>query len=166
MRTRPIAAFAAATLLLTGLAGDNAHAIAPGPAWVWPMSPHTVIRTFYRPPHNWLPGHRGVDLAGSVGAPVRAAGAGQVTFAGDLAGKGVVVVRHGPLRTTYEPVAAVVVVGQQVAAGQLIGRLAPGVSHCSSGLGVQCLHWGLRRGRRYLDPLVLVSRHPRLLPRT
>jgi murein DD-endopeptidase MepM/ murein hydrolase activator NlpD len=51
------------------------------------------------------PGHRGVDLAAVAGAPVLAAGAGTVVFAGTVAGRGVVSVDHsGGLRTTYEPV--------------------------------------------------------------
>ena len=45
-----------------------------------------VVRRFSPPPHPWLPGHRGVDLAGRPGAVVRAAGAGTVVFAGTVAG--------------------------------------------------------------------------------
>ena len=55
--------------------------------------------------------------SGTVGQPVRAALPGTVTFAGMLAGRGVVVVDHGATRTTYEPVAATVAVGTPVAAG-------------------------------------------------
>lgn len=137
---------------------------AAGSTWVWPLIPHHIMRTFDRPAHDWLPGHRGVDLAGHQGDVVRAAGAGRVVFAGSLAGKGVVVVSHGALRTTYEPVSALVVVGQRVAAGHVIGMLSPGQSHCSRQVAVTCLHWGLRRGRTYLNPLLLVGSHPRLLP--
>jgi murein DD-endopeptidase MepM/ murein hydrolase activator NlpD len=82
-----------------------------------------------------------------------------VSYAGLLAGRGVVVVVHGVLRTTYEPVTASVRVGQAVAAGQVLGRLATG--HCPTG----CLHWGLLRGDVYLDPVQLVGPGPsRLLP--
>ena len=51
------------------------------------------------------PGHRGVDLAGSVGAAgARRPAAGTVVFAGPVAGHGVVSVQHDDgLRTTYEP---------------------------------------------------------------
>ena len=87
---------------------------------------------FDRPPQNWLPGHRGVDLVGRTGDQVYAAGNGVVTFAGSLAGKGVVVIKHGPVRTTYEPVTASVLVGSKVKVGELIGRLAPGQSHCAT----------------------------------
>ncbi|HEY5184136.1 MAG TPA: peptidase, partial [Actinomycetes bacterium] len=93
---------------------------------------------------------------------VGAAGAGQVGFAGPLAGRGVVVVVHGALPTTYEPVTATVSVGDQVAAGEPIGVLEPAVVHCD---GRACLHWGLLRGTTYLDPLTLLGpTRVRLLP--
>ena len=86
-----------------------------------------------------------------------------MTFAGTLAGRGVVVVDHGTTRTTYEPVAASVSVGDQLPAGAVLGRLQLFGSHCSPRA---CLHWGLIEGRdRYLDPLTLVGAGPvRLLP--
>ena len=139
---------------------------APGsgpPAGVWPLSPRpVVVRGFEPPPEPWLPGHRGVDLLGSPGQRVRAAAAGTVTFAGVLAGRGVVVVSHGATRTTYEPVLASVRAGARVAAGAAIGTLSGAGGHCPPHA---CLHWGLRRGDVYVDPLTLVSATPvRLLP--
>ena len=121
--------------------------------------PGPVLRGFDPPSTRYGAGHRGVDLAAPLGAPVRAAGAGRVSYAGLLAGRGVVVVVHGGLRTTYEPVAASVHVGATVAAGAVLGRVASG-GHCTG-----CLHWGLLRGDVYLDPLQLIRRGPsRLLP--
>jgi murein DD-endopeptidase MepM/ murein hydrolase activator NlpD len=74
----------------------------------------------------------------------------------------VVVVDHGATRTTYEPVEATVSVGDQVAAGDRIGRLGFAGSHC---LPRSCLHWGWLEGETYLDPLRLVGAGPvRLLP--
>src|SRR4051794_38657534 len=112
--------------------GPTARAVygAPpaGAGWRWP-TPGTpaVTRTFTPPPQPWLAGHRGVDLAGSPGAAILAAGAGVVAFAGSVAGRGVVSIDHpGGLRTTYEPVVASVVAGQLLAAGQPIGILLPG----------------------------------------
>ena len=122
-----------------------------------------MIAGFQPPAENWLPGHRGVDLAVVPGDYVRAAGAGIVTFAGPLAGRGVVVVSHGALRTTYEPVTAAVHAGDSVAMGQRIGVIAPGASHCAH--HPTCLHWGLRQDDEYLDPLSLLGLlHPVLLP--
>jgi murein DD-endopeptidase MepM/ murein hydrolase activator NlpD len=123
----------------------------------WPLAGAVQVLNGFDPPDSpWGRGHRGVDLTARVGARVLAAAAGQVTYAGMLAGRGVVVVSHGSLRTTYEPVAAVVSVGDQVRVGQPIGRLTSG-SHCRAG---PCLHWGLRQEDTYLDPLLLTSGQP------
>ncbi len=120
-----------------------------------------MVAGFDPPATRWGAGHRGVDLAGTVGAPVRSALAGTVTFAGRLAGRGVVVVDHGGTRTTYEPVTASVRVGDRVAAGATIGRLELFGSHC---FPRACLHWGLIEGRdHYLDPLTLVGAAPVVL---
>jgi murein DD-endopeptidase MepM/ murein hydrolase activator NlpD len=121
--------------------------------WVWPLEgPAAILRSFNPPALRWNAGHRGVDLAARSGASVRSAGAGTVRFAGQIAGRGVVVVDHGPVRTTYEPVIAMVRVGTAVVPGQLIGRLGRG-PHCR----VTCLHWGLRRAAEYVDPLQLLG---------
>lgn len=138
-------------------------ALALATTWVWPLAaPHVVSRPFSPPATAYGAGHRGVDLVGAAGDPVRAAGAGVVSVAETLAGRGVVVVVHGRLRTTYEPVRAQVRVGQPVAAGDVIGRLDAGHAGCPV---AACLHWGLRRGQDYLDPLTLVGRgRLRLLP--
>jgi murein DD-endopeptidase MepM/ murein hydrolase activator NlpD len=130
---------------------------------VWPLHPTPAVVSRFDPPlSRYGAGHRGVDLAGSPGQPVRAAAAGRVSFAGSIAGRGVVVVSHGGTRTTYEPVTAVVAVGAQVAAGDRIGTLQRGGSHC---MPAACLHWGLVEGETYLDPLTLVGAGPvRLLP--
>jgi len=133
--------------------------------WDWPMKPARLSAGFDRPAQNWLPGHRGIDLVGRSGDKVFAAGNGVVTFAGTLAGKGVIVINHGKLRTTYEPVTASVVVGSQVKVGELIGILSPGESHCASKRTANCLHWGLIQGEKYLNPLMLVKKPVRLLPR-
>jgi murein DD-endopeptidase MepM/ murein hydrolase activator NlpD len=83
--------------------------------------------------------------------------------AGVLAGRGVVSVQHAAgLRTTYEPLAVSVKEGATVARGTLLGRLVGGHAGCP---WPACLHWGLRRGDVYLNPLSLVRRGPvRLLP--
>ncbi|MEU5840320.1 M23 family metallopeptidase [Rhodococcus sp. NPDC047139] len=131
----------------------------------WPLDPRpTVTRQFAPPEHDWLPGHRGVDLEARTGQTVAAAGDGIVAFAGTVAGKPVVSVDHpGGLRTTYEPVAATVAAGRRVTKGDPIGTVVGGHEGCPS---AACLHWGLRRSRDdYLDPLPLVRRPViRLLP--
>ncbi len=133
------------------------------PVGVWPLRPIPEVVAGFDPPLDpWGSGHRGVDLLGSAGQPVRAALPGRVTFAGMLAGRGVVVVSHGDTRTTYEPVSADASVGDAVAAGGRIGRLETFGSHC---FPRACLHWGWLRAETYLDPLDLVGGGPvRLLP--
>lgn len=147
------------------LAAAPGRAGAAGAVWTWPLGgPASVVRGFAPPPEPWLPGHRGVDLLGRPGDAVRAAGAGRVSFAGRVGGKPVVVIAHaGGLRTTYEPVVPAVQVGDRVAAGDGLGGLSAGGSHCAPHT---CLHWGLRRGDIYLDPLALLGTRPqvRLLP--
>jgi murein DD-endopeptidase MepM/ murein hydrolase activator NlpD len=129
----------------------------------WPLAPPpNVVATFAAPPSEYAAGHRGVDLAGRAGQTVRAALPGTVSFAGRIAGRGVVVVEHGETRTTYEPVTAAARVGTTVAAGTAIGTLELFGSHCFPSA---CLHWGWLRGEVYLDPLGLVSAlRVRLLP--
>lgn len=163
-----VAALVAAVALapVVGPAGP-AYAATDEPAGVWPLDPEPdVARDFEPPPGPWAAGHRGVDLAGSAGQSVRAALPGTVGFVGSIAGKPVVTVLHGGRRTTYEPVVASVERGQQVAAGEVLGRLTVTDSHC---FPAACLHWGLIRGtgdtQEYLDPLTLVGSGPvRLLP--
>ncbi|MFC9788037.1 M23 family metallopeptidase [Rhodococcus sp. NPDC127528] len=149
------------TALVLALAAPGVAAPATG--FDWPLRPRPAIgRPFDRPEHDWLPGHRGVDLLGGDGQPVHAAGDGLVVFAGTVAGKPVVSVDHaGGLRTTYEPVLASVRPGQRVRRGSVLGTLEPGHPDCPAA----CLHWGVRRGREYLDPLGLVRPTPvRLKP--
>ncbi len=132
----------------------------------WPLDGvPRVVRPFDPPPEPWLPGHRGVDLAAPDGATVRAAGAGTVLFAGMIANRPVISVSHrGGLRTTYEPVRPAVATGDPVAAGQALGVLLPGHRGCVVDAPA-CLHWGLRRGEEYLDPLLLLGLgRVRLLP--
>lgn len=133
------------------------------PVGGWPLLPPPAVEAGFDPPDDpWGAGHRGVDLLGSPAQSVRAALPGEVTFAGVLAGRGVVVVDHGDTRTTYEPVTTVASVGDRVSAGAVIGRLDLNGSHC---FPRACLHWGWRRGETYLDPLLLVGAGAvRLLP--
>ena len=133
------------------------------PVGVWPLVPEPeVVEGFDPPASPYGAGHRGVDLAGAPGQPVRTSLPGTVTYAGPLAGRGVVVVDHGETRTTYEPVAASVSIGDVLAAGDRIGALQVPGSHC---FPRACLHWGWIRGETYLDPLRLVGVGPvRLLP--
>jgi murein DD-endopeptidase MepM/ murein hydrolase activator NlpD len=129
--------------------------LAPRAGWRWPLEPRpAVTRAFQAPLSRWGPGHRGVDLQARPGQPVLAAAAGRVTHAGVVAGRGTVTLLHtGGLRTTYEPVEAGVRTGEAVSAGQRLGVLQAGGSHCRA-----CLHLGAVRGRLYVDPLRFLRR--------
>ncbi|MEU4469786.1 peptidoglycan DD-metalloendopeptidase family protein [Micromonospora sp. NPDC023888] len=150
----------ASTVPVAALASDPT----PAGRFRWPVDgPPRPVRRFDPPPRPWLPGHRGVDLAAPAGAVVRSAGPGTVLFAGLVAGRPVITVGHADgLRTTHEPVQPAVRPGQPVAAGTPLGELLPGHPGCPADA---CLHWGLRRGPDYLDPLALLGLGPvRLLP--
>jgi murein DD-endopeptidase MepM/ murein hydrolase activator NlpD len=167
-----IVTLAALAVLLAMWPVQWARAVPPSPpsptthrggGWRAPLSGRlTVTRPFVPPLSPFGPGHRGVDLAALPGTAIRSAGTGTVRFAAPLAGRGVVVVGSGEIRTTYEPVRASVRVGQRVRAGDVIALLDPGHLGCPA---AACLHWGALRGRVYLDPLTLLrAEHPRLLP--
>ncbi|SFO84860.1 Peptidase family M23 [Amycolatopsis arida] len=134
----------------------RAHSAALDPRFGWPLSPDPpVTRNFDPPATSYGSGHRGVDLGAAPGQPVLAAGEGVVVFSGTLAGRGVVSIDHdGGLRTTYEPLVPGVVVGDQVFRGQVIGEVVTGHPGCPA---AACLHWGVRRGAEYLNPLRLVG---------
>lgn len=134
----------------------------------WPLRPRpAVVRAFDAPSPTWQRGHRGVDLAGTPGQSVYAAGAGTVVFAGELAGRPLVSIAHpGGLRTSYEPVQPVVRRGQTVSSHSVIGELVAGHPGCAASA---CLHWGAMWGAAaradYVDPLGLLASTPiRLKP--
>ena len=162
-------ATAAAPAPVRGAAAGPGGATGPGGArstgYVLPVDGAAVVLTAFRPPASrYGAGHRGVDLALAVGGSVRAAGAGTVTHVGPVAGRGTVSIDHpGGLRTTYEPVTAVVHDGQTVTAGERIGTLQAGHASCAP---ASCLHWGARLADgSYLDPMgLLTGLAVRLLP--
>ena len=127
------------------------------PAWTPPV-PGPAVGGFDPPQRPWLAGHRGIDLAAEPGDPVRSVADGVVAFAGMVAGRGVVSVQHGQVRSTYEPVTPAAAVGDQVATGERLGRVA-GSAH----EGCRCLHLGARRGEDYLDPWSLLRPPSRLV---
>ena len=157
-----------AVLFLTLALVSAAPAVADDVRLDWPLRPApAVVRAFDAPSPDWKAGHRGVDLSGSPGQRVYAAGSATVVFIGVLAGRPVVSLAHpGGLRTSYEPVRAAVVAGQQVTAQTVIGELVAGHDGCA---GAACLHWGAMwgpaSGADYVDPLGLLKSTPvRLKP--
>lgn len=151
-------------VLITIATAPKAKAIEPSPNWTYPIENKKVSRPFEPPLQNWLAGHRGIDFSATINTEVHSVGFGTVIYAGPLASKGVVVISHGIVRTTYEPINAVVEVGDEVSPGQLIGTLEIGESHCSTRAEVYCLHLGAIRDGKYLNPLLLIKPRVRLLP--
>lgn len=157
-----------ATVFLVGCVGSAAPAPKSGPpienvpmtassavTYQSPVgSPLRVVRPFIAPLGRFGAGHRGVDLGVRDGQPVGAAGAGTVSFAGQVAGRGVVVIQHPDgVRTEYEPVTVKVRSGTVVSTGQEIAVVHGAHGSCSVGA---CLHWSARRGEAYFDPLTLL----------
>lgn len=137
---------------LVGAEGAAAAAVPASWAWAPPVA-GPIVHPFEAPRSAYGPGHRGIDFAAAPGTAVRAAGDGTVVFAGDVARSlHVVVAHHGGLRTSYSFLAQVDVHGgQRVRLGDVLG--AAGGSSADHPVGL--LHFGLRVGDRYVDPMVL-----------
>lgn len=127
------------------------------PGWVWPVDGARIVeRPFLAPAEPWSAGHRGVDLrAPGAGAEVRAAMGGVVHFAGVVVDRPVITVRDGQLLVTVEPVEPLVVAGQRIAAGEVIGTLLPG--HCGGADERACVHLGVRLAGEYVSPLLYLG---------
>ncbi|MGK2351685.1 M23 family metallopeptidase [Cutibacterium sp. V947] len=91
---------------------------------------------------------------------MRTVTAGVVVFAGQVAGAGVVsIMLPDGRRTTHMPVVPVVEVGEVVIPGQVIGLVGVGPPCART-----CLHWGLKKGTEYQNPMTLLDIEVRLLP--
>ena len=120
-----------------------------------------VTRPYDPPATQWAAGHRGVDVLAVPGSPIYAAGTGTVSFVGPVATVPTLSIVHpSGIRTTYQPVDPIVITGQRVHAGQLIGTVS---DQPAGHLG---LHWGALTGRKkYMNPLhLLVDPNIRLKP--
>src|SRR5438445_5817433 len=105
----------------------------------------------FRPPATpYGPGNRGLEYATAPGTPVHAAADGTVVFAGFVAGKQWITLRHADgLRTTYGPMAdSAVATGDTVHRGDVIGRTA------------DALTFTARLGDDYVDPSSLFDEGP------
>lgn len=131
-----------------------------GRGWVWPVDEVRIERAFVAPAHAYGPGHRGLDLGGI--RTLRSPAAGRVAFAGQVAGRPVLTIDHGDgLVTTLEPVTTALSVGDAVRRGDVVAEVAaPG--HTGPGT----VHFGVRVGGEYVNPLLLLGGVPRavLLP--
>ena len=113
-----------------------------------------MLRTFAPPAKPWLSGHRGVDLRAAYdGTPVLSPASGTVAFVGVVVDRPVITIDHGNgLRSSFEPVASDLAPGTAVAKGDVLGYSVTG--HCGT---LPCIHWGVRRGDEYVNPLGFVT---------
>ena len=132
-------------------------------AWVWPVS-GDVITPYRNGTDPYAPGqHRGIDIAAPVGAPVVAAAAGEVRFAGTAGSSGLTIgIRTADgYDTSYLHLSALDVrAGAHVSAGDRIG--AVGTTGVRSAPAPH-LHFGVRdAGTRhdYHDPLAFLPPEP------
>jgi murein DD-endopeptidase MepM/ murein hydrolase activator NlpD len=103
--------------------------------------------------------HSGVDLAAPMGTPVSAMKKGEVVYAGQMSGYGLVIMlQHGPrLRTVYGHLSELLVrKGDVVQGGQVIAK--SGNSGNASGAH---LHFEIQRWGRDEDPVELLGGLPR-----
>jgi murein DD-endopeptidase MepM/ murein hydrolase activator NlpD len=135
-----------AVVLVTAAPGSPAHAA----GWLWPVA-GPVIRGFDPPASPYGSGHRGIDIATSVGTTVVAPAGGMVTFAGPVGGHLFMTIDHGGgLESTYSWLSAFIVrKGAVVSRGQPIART--GWGHPSS--PIPHLHLGVKLLDVYVDPM-------------
>jgi murein DD-endopeptidase MepM/ murein hydrolase activator NlpD len=175
-RTRAIAACALALCLAAiwspesagadGRADDAAAeaggSVSPAEGWLWPVQPFRLDRPFVAPPHEYGPGHRGIDLTVLGENIVRAPADGVVAFSGQVAGRGILTIDHGTgLVSTLEPIDSALAAGTPITSGAEVGNVSTG-GHTAPG----ALHFGVRLDGSYINPLVLLGGVPRavLLP--
>lgn len=166
--TRAVCALLLLCALGAAFAPPPARAVsqsAPPPraAWAWPIDGARLVGAFVAPVHDYGPGHRGIDLISPVEpAAVRAPADGFVAFAGTVADRGVVTIDHGEgVVSTLEPVRPLVIAGERVHRGEVVGELSAG-GHAPPG----SLHVGARVDGAYVNPLLFLGGAPRavLLP--
>jgi hypothetical protein len=152
-------------VLIAALLGSPAVAPARAAAgWRWPVAGE-VITPYRNGDDPYAAGqHRGIDIAGALGDPVRAAAGGRVTFAGEAGSSGLAVTvrtADGRFDTSYLHLSSLSVrEGETLAAGGRIG--AVGTSGRRSAERPH-LHFSVRdAGTRhaYHDPLAFLPPPP------
>jgi len=132
------AAALAVSLLCTTLPARASQQPAP----LIPPVDAAIARGFHLPKGQFGPGNRGLDYAVVAGTPVRAAGAGTVTFAGPVAGTVAITLDHGGgLETTYTGISEMYVVrGETIGQAHWLGETD------------DRFHFGVKQDDIYVDP--------------
>jgi hypothetical protein len=139
---------------------------------LWMPVAGAVVRGFDTRAGPFGPGHRGIDIAASVGELVRSPTAGRVVFAGRVAGTNWVSLLVAPgVLVTLGPLLDPATTADRVQLRTPVGRVGPGhaplpVGRAESGREGATLHLSVRVDGVYVDPLAyLVDRpRPRLAP--
>jgi len=129
-------------------AGSTGSGTPSAAGFIWPVDGPVVSGFGVR----WGRMHEGIDIAATIGTPIRAAASGTVIHAGWLGGYGnLVVVDHGDgLATAYAHASAILVgVGQQVSQGDTLSLV--GSTGNSTG---PHLHFEVRVNGSAVDPLL------------
>lgn len=144
-----------ATLLTTlKEAADTYNMLLAQTPDIWPI--YGTITSYFGWRQNPFGGstfgfHTGIDIASYYGAPVRAAGEGEVVFAGWDGGYGkcVRIYHRDGIETVYAHFSEIAVkVGQKVKKGQVIGY-----EGCTGNCTGSHVHFEVRVGGVYIDPL-------------
>lgn len=144
-----------ATAIAAVMVAWNGAPVRATDAHRWPIV-GAIVRTYQPPATDYGAGHRGIDVAAQVGDIVVSPIEGTVTFAGNLAGRGVITVSAGALKVTIEPVTSMVPKGTPVTAGRTIATVS-GSGHCPE----TCAHIGVRIATRYADPFAVLGSQAR-----
>jgi murein DD-endopeptidase MepM/ murein hydrolase activator NlpD len=109
----------------------------------------TVLEEFDAPARNWLPGHRGIDIAAPPGSRIVAPAGGTITFSGSVGGKNSVsLTLSNGVVLSFEPAISSFPKGTSIEKGATLALVKGHSDHCDS----RCVHWGARRSGRYVDP--------------
>lgn len=125
---------------------DEGDPDADARAWQWPAD--GAVTSMFGPRDGRL--HKGIDVGGAQGDPVRAVDAGTVTFAGAMSGYGSVVeIDHGDgVETLYAHLSSLAVsTGDAVSAGDHVGGMG-----CTGECTGTHLHFEVRVDGRPEDP--------------
>jgi murein DD-endopeptidase MepM/ murein hydrolase activator NlpD len=141
---------AALCLLVTA----PAHGVTSTAGWTWPVT-GPVIRGFDLPDDPYGSGHRGIDIAVSVGTTIAAPADGTVSFAGPVGGRLFLTIDHGAgISSTYSWLTGnLVKKGDAVLRGQPVALTGWG----HPGALVPHLHLGVKLNGEYVDPMLYLG---------
>ena len=150
-----------AVLQLAGFLTLSVTWLVPSPSlgsetfWVPPVIGSQLVNSYKAADTAYGSGHRGVDYQVTLGQGVFAPSDATVSLVGKVVDRPVLSLSHeGNLVSSYEPVCSSLVVGQEVATGELVAEVCEAdqdyLQHCADTF---CLHFSTRKDGEYLSPL-------------